>query len=52
MLKTTGSLERSTSKELGVGDGEVVGFDVGGSGGKPPHYWIQLDHPRCRSLER
>ena len=29
MLKTTGSSERSTSKELGVGDGEVVGFGIG-----------------------
>ena len=33
MLKTTGSSERSTSKELGVGDGEVVGFGVGGGDG-------------------
>ena len=33
MLKTTGSSERSTSKELGVGDGEVDGFGVGGSDG-------------------
>lgn len=37
MLKTTGSPERSTSRKLGVGDGEVVGFGIGGSGGKPPH---------------
>ena len=34
MLKTTGSPERSIFKELGIGDGEVVGFGVGGSGGE------------------
>ena len=32
MLKTTGLLEKSTSRGLGVGDGEVVGFGVGDSG--------------------
>lgn len=33
MLKTTGLLKRSTSKELRVNDSEVVGFDVGGGNG-------------------
>ena len=33
MLKTTGSSERLTSKELRVGNGEVVGFGVGGGNG-------------------
>ena len=51
MLKTAAPPERSTSDRLEVGDGEG-GDSVGGSGGKPPHYWIQLDHSRCRSQER
>ena len=34
------------------GDGEIVGFCIDSSGGKPLHCWIRLDHPRCQSLER
>lgn len=33
MLKTTGSLKKSTSKELEVDNDKVVGFDVGGGDG-------------------
>ena len=52
MLKTTRSPERSTSKELGVGNGEVVGFSVGGGGGgKEPQSKKRLDHLTCRPLE-
>ena len=32
----TGLPERSTSKELGVGDSEVVGFGIGVSGSESP----------------
>ena len=34
MLKTTGSLEKTTFKELVVDDGEVIRFGVGNSGGE------------------
>ena len=51
MLKTTGSPDVPVSRR-NEGDGEVVGFSVGSSGGKPPHCWIRLDHPKGRSLER
>ena len=50
MPKTTGSPEVSTVEGPGVDEREVVG--VAGIGDEPPHCWIRLDHPRCRSLER
>ena len=38
MLKTTGLLEKSTSKKLEIDDGKVVEFDISGNDGKKPQY--------------
>ena len=49
ILKTTGLLNKPASGR-NYGNGKVVG--ISGRGDKPPHCWIQLDHPKCWSLER